>query len=112
MHGDPFSPFPFMEYEPLYQVSSIVAILLGISLLLAGPLLSLNGWIAVLGFLLLGASGPFVFVYLGENVRGPLRRLVRSFGFALPGLALISAGLIIWHLNNDPRPSSRCLRSA
>jgi len=103
MHGDRFSPFPFMEYEPLYQVSSIVAILLGISLLLAGPLLSLNGWIAVLGFLLLGASGPFAFVYLGGNVRGPLRRLVRSFGFALPGLALISAGLIIWHLHNDLR---------
>ncbi len=87
----------------MYQVSSIAGLLLGISLLLADPLLSLNGWIAVLGFLLLGASGPFVFVFLGGRGHGRVRPLVRTFGLALPGLALASAGLIIWHLNDNLR---------
>jgi hypothetical protein len=84
-----------------FQVSCVVATVLGISLLLAGPVLSLNAVIAVPGFLLLGAGGPFVFVFLGRHVHGPQRSLVYNFGYALPGAALVSIGMIIRHLYKD-----------
>ncbi len=84
-----------------FRVSCAVVTVLGISLLLAGPVLGLNAVSAVLGFLLLGVGGPFVFVLLGRNVHGPQKSLVYNFGYALPGAALVSIGMIIRHLHKD-----------
>ncbi len=84
-----------------FRVACAVATILGISLLLAGPVLSLNAVSAVLGFLLLGVTGPFVCVFLGRNVHGPQKSLVYNFGYALPGAALVSIGMISRHLHKD-----------
>lgn len=87
--------------DPKPVVSCAVATVLGISLLLAWPALSLNAAIAVLGFLLLGVGGPFLFVFFSLKMGGPQKPLVRNFGFALPGVSLVSIGMIVRHIYKD-----------
>jgi hypothetical protein len=71
-----------------FWLSCTIALVLGISLLIARTALNFGIWSVVVGVLLVGVSGPFIFAFLGNHVAEPTDRLVHGFGRSLPGIAL------------------------
>ncbi|WP_344134471.1 hypothetical protein [Luedemannella flava] len=84
--------------DALFLLGCIVATVLGISLLIARSALDLGVWSVIVGFVCLGLATPFVFFFLGRHVAVPADRLVFYFGYALPGIALVAIGTIVWHV--------------
>jgi hypothetical protein len=91
-----------------FRFVCVVAMILGVSLLVSRAVLDFGLWSVVLGVILISAAGPFVFDFFSEHVSMPLDRLVRGFGFAMPGIGLILISEIA-RASSDLKPELRAI---